>query len=357
MIVFTESWDGYGTDVTLPDQGVWTGGVTASGSIVAGGGRCGTNAYRNTGSGVAGPHVGLIIGDQFAWGQVALRKASTIDGLDDLSFRDAGGGVQVFFRFRSDGSIEFWRGPNTVLGAFLVGTVPAVFSQNNYFVLSWEMLCAGSSGGTVRAWVDGVERIPLTAGITTRTNFGSQNPYSQMRVALTGDFRTDDAVFGDGVDSGIPGLPNNAMIPPVHVGGQVAELDSVAGGGFYKEFTPQSGTDHGAMVDGIPPNDAEYNGSAAAVQKDTYTLPDIKIGAGTVYAINIRPRVVKSDAFNARTMRPMFRLAAVDTLGVAQAVPDTQPGWRWEIFEGSAVATAWTVANVNAAEYGLEDSS
>ena len=356
MIVFTESFDHYGTEVARMSAGKWTDGAPTNGSLVAGGGRCGTTAYRNNSTGNIGPSVGVVIGDQFSWGQVAIKRESMLNGSADIQFISTLA-IQAFFRFQSDGSIALWQGPNTTLGLELVKSVPAVYSLNQYFVFEWEILI-DPTVGTVQAWVDGAEVIPLTAGLDTQTQpaFATKGPYSAILLSQINAYLIDDVIFGDGVNSGVTGKPNNAHIGPVHVTAAIAELDAVAGGGFYKQFTPLSGTDQGAMVDDNPPDDdTSFNFSPAAIQKDTYTFPDIKIGTGDVFAVNVLPMVKKSDAFNVRQIKPMFRFSAADTLGANQAVPDTQYEYRWQIFEGRG-ATAWTVADVNASEFGLEDS-
>ena len=359
MIVFTESFDHYGTDVDLMTDGKWTSlPAGANNSLVAGGGRCGTVGFRNGSSVSVGPRVGLVIGDQFSWGQVAIFREEVNTGSVDIAFHGPGSlDAQFFFRFMTDGSIEAWQGPNTTLGNLLGQSAPAVYSANTYFVFEWEVLI-DPIVGTFQAWIDGAEIIALTTGQNTQLvpAFGVEGPYSAIEIGFAGDYRIDDGIFGDGIDSGVVGKPNNRRIGPVHLTALIGELDSVASGGFYKQFTPLSGTDHGAMIDDNPPDaDTTYNFSAAAVLKDTYTFPDIKIGSGSVFAVNILPMVKKSDAMNTRQIKPMFRLSGVDTLGTLQAVPDTQYEYRWEIVEGRGT-TAWTVADLNATQFGLEDS-
>jgi hypothetical protein len=357
-IIFSESFDKYGTDVSLLAQGVWTDEGPAGASLVAGGGRCGTTAYRNTTITGRGPAVGLVTADQFTWGHVAIRIDSSPiqDGNDDIAFREAGGINQTFFVFKMDGSIEIWSGPNEVLGIRLGQSAAGVFSSGQWFSFEWEVLI-DPSAGTFQAWVDGVEVIAKQTGQDTRANpsFGTSGPYTQIIIQHNGDSRIDDVVFGNGIDSGVAGKPNNTRLGPLHVSAQLAELDSVSGGGFHKDFTPLSGADHGAMVDENPPDDdTTYNSSSAPTKEDTYSFPDIALASGDVFAVNILPMVKKSDNSNTRQIKPMLRSAGADTLGTAQAVPASQYEYRWEVFNGIG-ATAWTVGLVNAAEFGLQD--
>jgi len=356
-IVFTESFDHYGTTVALLEQGKWTDGGLVNAQLVAGGGRCGTTAYRNTSTGAVGPSAGLVVADQFSWGQVAIRRES-MSTTDGLKFQSAGGADQAFFNFMSDGSIQFRGGPVGTFHVLIASSAPAVYSMSQVFVFEWEVTISATVG-TVQAWVDGVEVIARLTGLDTRApgSFGVPGDYTMIHTGIGFEYFIDDVLFGDGADSGVTGFPNNARIGPVHITALLAELDSVAGGGFHKDFSVLSSTDHGAMVDDNPPDDdTSYNFSPAPTQEDTYTFPDIKIGSGDVFAVNILPMVKKSDAMNVRQIKPMFRVSAADTILAAQAVPDTQYEYRWEIAEGVG-ATPWSVASVNAAEFGLQDFS
>lgn len=362
MIRFTESFDKYGTDVSLLSQGVWTDEGPAGASLVPNGGICDTFCYRNTSVTGRGPFVGVPnLGDQFAWGQVAFRRdvAPLNSGDDDIAFRAFDGTNQCFFRFNADGSIGFYQGPNVTLGNLLVSSAAGVYFRAIYGVFEWEVT-VDPTGGTVQAWLDGVEVIPLTTGLNTwavPNITWTSGPYTGIIIQFNGDYRIDNVIFGDGVDSGKTGFPNNARIGPAFVSGLIAEADSVAGGGFYKQWTPLSGTDHGAMVNQNPPDDdTTYNSSPAPTLNDTYTFPNIKIGSGSVFAVNAYARVKKSDEMNTREIKMMLRSGGADLIGVAQAVPATTYGYRWEVFEGpDAGATAWSVALANAAEFGQQD--
>jgi len=355
-IVFTESFDHYGLEVARLSQGKWTGGAP-NGSIIADG-RCGTNCYNNNSSGNIGPHVGLVIGDQFSWGQVAIKRASMQAGSADLQWQSASGTIQFFFRFMTDGSVQAWRGPNVTLGTLLGQSVPGVYSLDQYFVFEWEVTISATVG-TFQAWIDGAEVIALAVGQDTQTNpaFATKGPYSAILFSQINSYCIDDVICGDGIDSGIAGKPNNGRIGPAHVTAALAELDAVVGGGFHKDFTLSTGVDHGANVDDNPPNDdTDFNSSLTPTNRDSYTFPDIKIGTGDVYAVNVLPMVKKSDTFNSRFIKPLVRSGGTTAVGVSQAVPDTQYEYRWEIYDGNPVGSvAWTVASVNAAEFGLED--
>lgn len=355
-IVFTESFDHYGTEVARLSAGKWTDGAP-NGSIIADG-RCGTNCYQNNSSGNIGPQVGLVIGDQFSWGQVAVKRASMQAGSTDIQFQSAVGTPQFFFRFMADGSVEAWRGPNVTLGTLLGQSAPAVYSLNQYFVFEWEVTISATVG-TFQAWIDGAEVIALAVGQDTQTNpaFATKAPYSAILFSMINSYCIDDVIAGDGINSGIAGKPNNGRIGPAHVTAALAELDSVVGGGFHKDFTVLSAADHGAMVDDNPPDDdTTYNSSLNPGNRDSYTFPDIKIGTGDVYAVNVLPMVKKSDTFNTRLIKPLVRSGGTTAVGTSQAVPDTQYEYRWQIYDGNPVGSvAWTVASVNAAEFGLED--
>ena len=70
--------------------------------------------------------------------------------------------------------------------------------------------------------------------------------------------------------------------------------------------------------------------------------------------VNLFNYVKKSDAMNTREINPTIRSNSIDTFETAQAVPDTQFEYVWQIFDGINSA-AWTVSSVNASQGGLRD--
>jgi len=354
-LLVAEGFDQYGTDVTLITDGGKIIQYDVSNASIVAGGICGTNAFQDASTGPNGFVVAPGHASQFSWGHVDFNFNNIGLGDEIITFRGEFGEKQSFFAISASGSLQFWQGPTFTTK--LVESATGLINNNTWTTIEWEVTI-DASAGTVQAWIDGLEAIPLTVGLNTKAGaFGTPKDYSSVKFGGPNRYQLDNLVMGDDVVSGVTGKPNDGRIGRVHLTYVEAELDSVAGGGNYKQWTPLSGTDHGAMVDESPhDSDTTYNFSAAPTLLDSYTVPNIKITSGDIFGISIIPWVKKSDALNARLIRPFYRLSGADTFGAAVAVPDTQYEQKPTIFEGNGAA-AWTVANVNALEIGVEDNT
>jgi len=358
MMRFCESFDKYGTEVTrLTDGGLITS-VSPAASLLVGGGICNSTAFREDTTGPNGFTVSFpILADQFSWGHAAYYRENIQSGSVDFSFRGPTS-VQSFFRFMSDGSIQFWQGPNVLLGNLLAQSAASQYNANTWFQFEWEVTTSDTVG-TVAAWIDGNSIIPFTSALNTKAvpAFANAEDYTSIFVGAVQPHRNDDIVMGDGLSSGVAGKLNNQRLGPVHVSYVIGEADSVSGGGDLKQFTPSSGTDHGAMINQNPPDDdTTFNASASPINIDTYKHGGITLNNPEIYGVKVIPVVKKSDAANVRTVRPMYRLSGGNTFGNIQTVPPEQYEQKAEIFEGNGVAE-WTLANVNLMQPGLEDNS
>jgi hypothetical protein len=90
------------------------------------------------------------------------------------------------------------------------------------------------------------------------------------------------------------------------------------GNGDLTDFTPSTGTDHGAMVDENPPNDdTDYTTGDTAGQQDCYQYPSLAL-TGAILGIQTNLYAKKTDA-GARTVAPIVRLGSTTYVGVAVA--------------------------------------
>lgn len=129
-----------------------------------------------------------------------------------------------------------------------------------------------------------------------------------------------------------------------------------AGAGAYTEFTTLVGaaTQWEATDETAADDDASYIASATPGQRSTFATGNLPAGiAGVVAAVVVNHESRKDDA-GTRTVAGMVRLAAVDAAGAGVNVGNTYAVAQ-EIFEADPSAAAWTVANVDAAEYGAKE--
>jgi len=124
------------------------------------------------------------------------------------------------------------------------------------------------------------------------------------------------------------------------------------GAGTHQDFTPSSGTDHGAMVDEYPPDeDSTYNGSLTVGHQDSYNYPSLAL-TGTIIGVQTNLYVRKTDA-GVRTVAPIVRLASTTTVG-ATVTPPTTYRYFPQLWESKPAGGAWTESDINALEVGMK---
>ena len=113
---------------------------------------------------------------------------------------------------------------------------------------------------------------------------------------------------------------------------------------------------HWALVDENPPNTSDFNSSGTIGNRDTYTKPAVSIATGSIYAAVVKI-YCRLSAGGGANIKAMTRSAGTDAVASAFAAPGTyhiQQG----IFETDpATGIPWTVAGVNAAEFGQKYDS
>ncbi len=124
--------------------------------------------------------------------------------------------------------------------------------------------------------------------------------------------------------------------------------------GTNNGWTPSAGTDRYATIDESPANDdTDYN--AADVIDDVFTCGFEDIGlTGSIKGIQVVMCARKDDAGSPRTIAPVVRHGGVDYVGANQDLNDTYI-YRRQVYETNpGTAAAWSVADLNAAEFGCK---
>jgi hypothetical protein len=120
----------------------------------------------------------------------------------------------------------------------------------------------------------------------------------------------------------------------------------------HTDFTPNTGTDHYAVVDNLEiTDDANYNESDTNGHKDSYGWTVDAFG--TVQAVAVNMAALQSDA-TTRTVRCICRSNGTDYNGDSEdtdtAVNVHQHVWATDPDDSNA----WTQAKIQAAEFGIE---
>lgn len=213
------------------------------------------------------------------------------------------------------------------------------------------------TAGVAVARVNGVTEINLS-GVDTKN---SSNAYANRLYLGCGpstfSFSTwvtfDDLYVLDGVDSGVSGCPNNDFLGDVRVEGRLPN-----GNGASSQFDGSDGnsTDNYLLVDESTPNsDTDYVQSGIAGNKDTYAFQDLTPTSGIVYGVQILTFAKKTDA-GTRNVKLVARKSGGTEEDSADLVLTTGYQYLMDQRDGDPSGAQWTIASVNAAEFGQKVS-
>lgn len=342
----SESWDLITPDAShIPDYWTSSGNVT----IIPGAGRCGTAGLgTNTVGGLAAT---IGVNAQTTGGYMG--HALFIDNTNNpvnMLVQTIDGTTQLMCLGMPDGSYRVQTGPTTALGTVLGATPPGLWHTNRYHHLGFQWILGDVGSGAAQVFVDGVQWFSITGVKTTSGPFSI--PSTVWRL-LSFSWRGvgDDHYWGDTAGA----APWNAFLGDLRVEGQVALTDAVGGGGFYREFTPSTGTDHGALLDDIPPNDdVDFVSGSTVGLRETVKFPNITLASGSVLGIQLMPNVIKTLSGD-RQIACMARRAGIDAVGTSQGVSQTQYTYRAQMFQVDPTSgIAYTAATANASEGGIQ---
>jgi hypothetical protein len=341
-----EGWDSIAIGDTTD---YWQGYDTTNSTLVAGAGRCGTTAFRNIAAVGNGPFIGVTTVVSSGYAGWAYSPEDFSPGNATFSVENASAGSPLaFIIVQANGSIDVWKGPNTTLGTFIGSTDPGFISIGHYSHIGFEWNF-DAAAGYFRVYIDGVLR--YDSGAIDSTNIWTSGQWDLLYWHPKGYM--DDLYWGD--TSGA--APWNAFLGDCHVEENVVQTDAVGGNGFYRDFTPSAGTDHGALIDEIPPDDGTTYLEADTVSfRESHGCGSIVPGSGTIYGVQVMPNMVKTDA-GTRAAACLIRSGGSTATGDIQALAQTNYKYYPDVFQTNPVTgLAWTVSQVNAQEIGVEVS-
>ena len=124
------------------------------------------------------------------------------------------------------------------------------------------------------------------------------------------------------------------------------------GNGTHTAWTPSTGTDHGALVDEASPNITDYVSSSSAGAIDTFNFPAVGV-AGTVAGVQVS-HYSKAEVAGVRTVVPAYRIGGADQVGTGGLLAGDWTYATEFAAVSPATAVAWTVAEIDAAEFGVK---
>jgi hypothetical protein len=332
-LLFMESFDGYGGTGSQATK--WVGGLSGLGTSSppprTGAYRCTINSDQRR---VINPATStLIIGLAYYWDGTATGRYTIWSGTGFST------DFQCSVTFDSDGRIRVRNGASN--GTALGTTTNPVLVASSYNFIEAKILVSNS--GTFIVKCNGLEVIN-----------GSGDTQNQSASTIAGFSFNPGNSAGPAVDD-LFVLDSSGSALNDFIGDcRVECLTPQAGNGSNTGLTCSTGTDHGALVDELPANDdTDYNFSATVGAKDTYAFTNVAT-VGSVKAVQVSARARKTDSAT-KELAVVTRVGSTDYDGATQAVASTSYSQYQQIWEKRPSDNAdWTIADVNAAEFGLK---
>lgn len=177
-------------------------------------------------------------------------------------------------------------------------------------------------------------------------NGGTNTTIDQIRWTQSGN--NNSVLYDDLYICDSNGSANNGFLGDVRV---ITLMPT--GAGNSTGMTPSTGSNW-AAVDEQPYSTTDYVSSSVTNTKDTYTLADLPGTISTVLAVQEMLVAQKNDAGPA-SVKTVLRTGGTDYASSAVALGTAPQTVMNSIRETNPnTSTAWTVANVNAAEFGAQ---
>ena len=328
-IVFIDGFDHYGATSHISRK--WNT-VSGSGiSLITG--RFGTGNALKTGTNSSTLALGLTSGATFYVG-VAYQNISG-DPATILSFKD-GTTVQCGLAITSGGFLYAYRSSTaTVLG---YASTSIKMMQWNYIEIK---VTISDAAGAFEVRLNGNTSpiINLSSVDTKATANASANSFelaqgSNVDVAYDDIYVSDSAFLGD--------VRVQTLLP--NANGTYSQLTRTGGGSNNYE----------AVDDTTPDDDITYvSETSGAAKKDAYNYPATSGTIATVHTVQTNILARKTDA-GAVQIRPFIKSGVTESTGTS-VTPSTSFTYLLERFVNDPnTGSAWTQANLNAAEFGVE---
>jgi hypothetical protein len=363
-LIYLDSMDHYGT---LQATGKWTSGdfndagVLPPSYVEATGGRQGSQAITNDRSGNDSTVGVSPSGGE--WIQIGMAYQTDVGSDDDIiKISDvASSGVYMLVLKRNlNGGFRIRNGSNDTFGTTLGNSRARLWHSNEWVYIEFRARIHASLGECY-LYVNGKKEIGLTGQDTIGT--GPATPIG--RVEIRADGWMDDLYICEtgGSDAELD-ASNDSSPGDCHVEALIA----VAGNGNYTAWTPASGVDHGAMVDDPMDPDPEptdrrtdwpdgattVNTSATVGQKDSYNHDTIAQTTHTkIWGVQLNSWMAK-DAIGNREVTPFVRMSSTDYSGTAEALATSYLDYLTIWQRRPSDSAAWTIADIDAAEFGVE---
>lgn len=213
-----------------------------------------------------------------------------------------------------------------------------------------------SSTGTVEVWVDGVKVYTQTTFQSNSINTGLLDQvqfavgYQGGSGTTLGDFSYDDWTFWNDTAGDTAGDLTYASMP---IGPSKITTLKPNGAGSSAQFTPNTGANYAAVDEVAADDDTTYNQSTASGQIDRFAFEDLAVTPTKIHAVVEQIRC-KNPGTGSPLVKGHAKSGASVQVNSGKQVATSYWPVQTVFASDPATGAAWTVAGLNAAEFGYE---
>jgi len=327
--------ESFSTGATSTELGFSAGYTATSGGRFSGSGRLTLSQSNAT---YTLPFSGSKIGVH-----MSILSASLPTGWTTVLGLREGATVHLNFVFDSSGRLNVQRNGSAISGG--IGT--KVFQTGIWYGIEiWAEI--HDTAGIVKVWVDGDPTPDIDVSSQDTRNGGT----GVISVLHTQNLTGATHWVGDLVVFDETGSYNNTA----PLGDCRVEWKQPDGNGNSSQLvgSDADSTDNYLLVDETGPSTADYVESSTPAEKDTYTHAALSATSGAVLCVGMRLYAVKTDA-GTRQIAPVYRHSGSEVDGATITLASNYiPYGASETQETKPGGGAWSISDVNGAEFGLK---
>jgi hypothetical protein len=255
--------------------------------------------------------------------------------------------INLYFTAGPDGTLAVFRRTGTIdtftSYALLGASTAAIVQAGVYAYIEVRATMSATNTGQVKLLVNGATVLNLT-GIRT-THY--QSVLEQVsRVTLLSPSSAGTA-YDDLYICDAAGTLNNDFFGDVRIDVTRPNAD-----GTYRDFTPDSGTDHFSRVNEVTADQLTYVAASTVGAKDSFQFTDLATIVGVVRGVQIVDAAIKDDA-GVRSISHLAKSGVSEQYSENQALSTDRKLYTSIHETDPATGAQWTQAGLNAAEFGV----
>lgn len=343
-----EGFEGFSSRSSTAVTGLGSRGFSASGS--------GTFAFETgrfgIGQCIAYNAVTAAAGDQYtlAASATTVRFGCAIKINTTVGLAPVGTGVGIFRMYDSAGTMQIditcdplgvWRvrrNASTIIATSdrTIGWTRA----NRWHFVEFEIVFNDTTG-SAQMWIDGTRVMNQTGIDTVQTaNVNCQRVAPRLGTDFNGQMKWDDFWIDNAAGASW---------------GDVTGIQLLPTGDSSVVFTPSSGANNYSRVNEAVTDTTTYVQGSTAGQKDLYDLGDLPSDIDTIHQVTLFSGATKTDATAGRATKTNIKSGATTDSSSNLVLTQTTYNRNEKVHTTDPnTGSAWTAANVNAAQVGIE---